>query len=406
MSEKLSDLTIRLANESDTEAVVEIMTINFQDAEFVSWVAEDPNERKRVLKDYFRLLMRVGLNKGTINIAECEDLGILGAAIWSPKGSMSEEDDIELMRFTGEHAPRFQMLGDTLAEHYPPTMYEHLIVISVHPKAQGRGAGGKLLSHRLNELDKMGMPAYLEATTRQSARGAYERAGFQPVGDPIRLPRGVQGFPMWRYPREPGDAPVAYTLDDEHDSGKIMQFGGHRWWVLSERDNKALLLCDHVLEKHCYHDKHEAVTWADCSLRHYMNNDFYNTFNAADKSRILETKLSNMNNPWFGTNGGRDTEDKIFILSIEEAALYLGDSGQFKNKNPDSKFFINDSFNGIRKAVSDDNLPSSWWLRTPGNDPRFASCVTIEGRIAVSGDFVNRDYFFIGGFRPAMWISL
>jgi len=141
-------------------------------------------------------------------------------------------------------------------------------------------------------------------------------------------------------------------------------------------------------------------------LRHYMNNEFYNTFSDADKSRILETKLSNMNNPWFGTNGGRDTEDKIFILSIDEAVRYLGDSGQFKNKNPDSKFFINDSFNGIRKAASDDDLPSSWWLRTPGNNPNFASCVTIEGRIAVSGDFVNRDYFFIGGFRPAMWIQL
>jgi len=286
-------------------------------------------------------------------------------------------------------------------------MYEHLVVISVHPKAHGRGAGGKLLSHRLNELDKIGMPAYLEATTRQSARGAYERAGFQPVGDPIRLPRGVQGFPMWRNPVEPGVKPAAYTLeDDHHGTDKVMLFGGYRWWILSSRDGRALLLCDHVIEKKCYHDKYEPVTWADCTLRSYMNETFYNTFSEEDKARIQETNLSNTYNPWFGTNGGRDTKDKIFILGIKDLVTYLGDSGQYKNKNPDSKFFINDRFNGIRKAVSDDNLPSSWWLRTPGSNPSFASCVTIEGRIAVSGDFVNRDYFFVGGFRPAMWISL
>ena len=406
MSEEVKNVTIRLATESDTEAVVEIMNINFKDAEFVAWVAEDPEERSKVFEDYFRLQMKVGLSKGTVNVAECPDLGILGAAIWNPKGSFGEEENEELMRFAGEHAPRFQMLGETLEEHYPPAMYEHLVVISVHPKAHGRGAGGKLISHRLNELDKMGMPAYLEATTRQSARGAYERAGFQPVGDPIRLPRGVQGFPMWRIPREPGDAPVAYTLDDENDTDKIMQFGGYRWWVLTVEDNKALLLCDHVIEKRCYHEKYEPTTWADSSLRIFMNSRFLGTFSDEEKKRILETDLSNKNNPWFGTNGGRDTADRVFILSIEEVVKYLGDSGQLANKNPDSKFFINDSFNGIRKAVSEDNLPSSWWLRTPGNNPSFASCVTIEGRIAVSGDFVNRDYFFIGGFRPAMWISL
>ncbi|MDR2599466.1 MAG: GNAT family N-acetyltransferase [Oscillospiraceae bacterium] len=406
MSQTIKDLTIRLANKDETEEIVEIMAINFMDAEFTAWLAENVDERIKVLKDYFRLLIRVGLNKGTLNVADCEDLGVLGAAIWYPKGSMGEEENDEIMRFAGSHAPRFQMLGDTLEEHYPPAMYEHLALICVHPKAQGRGAGGKLISHRLNELDKIGMPAYLEATTRQSARGAYERAGFQPVGDPIRLPRGVQAFPMWRNPQTPGETPVAYTLEDEYDTGKVMQFGNNRWWVLNVQDGKALLLCDHVLEKHCYHDKYEAVTWADCSLRHYMNNEFYNTFSDADKSRILETKLLNMNNPWFGTNGGRDTEDKIFILSIHEVVTYLGNSGQLNNRNPDSKFFINDSYNGIRKAVSDDNLPSSWWLRTPGNNPNFASCVTVEGRIAVSGDFVNRDYFFVGGFRPAMWISL
>jgi GNAT superfamily N-acetyltransferase len=407
MALNVSDITIRLGNEDDFEKVVEIMNTNFHDAPFFAWIADDPDERSKLTREFFKLHMKLGLTKGTVNIAECADQGVVGAAIWSPKGTLDAVANSEIQQFAGAYAPRFQLLVDTFQEHYPPaTTFEHLMWISVHPAVHGRGVGGKLLSYRLDELDRLGKPAYLEATTRLSARGAYERAGFQPIGEPIRLPRGVTGFPMWRNPRGPSDAPAAYRLEGDHETDKMTHFGGYRWWILDIRDGKALLLCDQVAEKRNYHERHEATTWADCSLRRYLNETFYTTFSEADRSRILETRLSNMNNPWFGTNGGRDTTDKIFILSIDEAVKYLGDSGQYKNKSPNSRYFINDDFNDVRKSVSSDSLPSSWWLRSPGNNPDFASCVTVEGRIAVSGDFVNRDYFFVGGFRPAIWISM
>ena len=407
MSVNVSDITIRTANEGDITTVVELMNSNFPDTPFFQWTIESPEQRAQVTKEFFKVHMDLGLKKGTVNIAECKDMGVVGAAIWCPKGALDTEANSRLQKSAGKHAPRFQLLIDTFQEHYPPAAtFEHLMWISVDPNCHGRGVGGKLLRHRLNELDQKGIPAYLEATTRQSARGAYERAGFQPIGDPIRLPRGVEAFPMWRPPQLQDKTPVAFDIEDINDTTKTMFFGGHRWWVLDVTDGKALLLCDHVVEKKSYHDNYEPVTWADCALRRHLNDSFFNAFNETDKTRILDTLVSNANNPWFGTNGGRDTTDKVFILSIEEVVKYLGDSGQCKNKNPDSNFFINDKFNNVRKSVSDDNLPSSWWLRSPGSNPGFAACVTIEGRITVSGDFVNRDYFFAGGYRPAMWISI
>jgi hypothetical protein len=211
---------------------------------------------------------------------------------------------------------------------------------------------------------------------------------------------------MWRNACEPGTTPIVCGIADEHKEDKVMHFGGYVWRVLDIQDDKALLLCEQVVEKQSYHEQYEPVTWADCTLRRYLNEHFYNNFNETDRRRILETRLPNSNNPWFGTNGGRDTTDRIFILSIDEVVKYLGDSGQCRNKNPESKYYINDKFNGVRTTRSSDDLPSSWWLRSPGNNPNFAACVTVEGRIAVSGDFVNRDYFFVGGFRPAMWINI
>jgi len=407
MSQDVGEITIRLANESDFEPVVELMNSNFPDTPFFAWTMDDPEARAGVTKEFFRVHMRLGLDKGTVNIAECSEMGLAGAAIWCPKGALDAEANAKIQKAAGAASPRFQLLVDTFQEHYPPAAtFEHLMWISVNPNIHGKGVGGKLLKHRLRELDEKGIPAYLEATTRQSARGAYERAGFQPIGEPVRLPRGVQAFPMWRYPKEASvDIPVL-DIDDVHDEDKAMYFGGHRWWILEVKDNKALLLCDSVIDKKCYHDTYEDITWADCTLRKFLNEDFYNTISESDRSRILETQLQNKNNPWFGTNGGRDTTDKIFLLGIDEVVKYFGDSGQLKEKNPNSTYFINDNFNSIRASVNEDNLASSWWLRTPGNNPKFAVCVTIEGRIAVSGDFVNRDYFFVGGYRPAMWITL
>ena len=51
-------------------------------------------------------------------------------------------------------------------------------------------------------------------------------------------------------------------------------------------------------------------------------------------------------------------------------------------------------------------VASGWWLRTAGNNPSLAVNVSSDGRIAVSGDFVNRCNETHGGLRPALWLQL
>jgi len=76
-------------------------------------------------------------------------------------------------------------------------------------------------------------------------------------------------------------------------------------------------------------------------------------------------------------------------------------------KNPKGRLYIDDIYNKDRKATLADGSPSRWLLRSPGSSQDFVAVVTIEGKILVSGDFVNRQSgeLFKVGIRPAMWIN-
>jgi hypothetical protein len=148
-----------------------------------------------------------------------------------------------------------------------------------------------------------------------------------------------------------------------------------------------------------------------CSVRQYLNGEFLNSFSAVDKARIALVTNTNPNNPWFGTAGGEDTDDYIFLLSLDEVVRYFGDSGQLANGNPNSDFWINDQFNDARIAFCTDtaccNASSTWghwwWLRSPGIYSYRAACVDNYGYVYVDGFFVD---FYIGGVRPALWLEM
>lgn len=159
-----------------------------------------------------------------------------------------------------------------------------------------------------------------------------------------------------------------YVIED----GKTFLFGKYngeeiKWRVLKKENNKALLISEKILCEREYNEKLVAVTWRTCSLRSWLNNDFYSsTFDAFEQNDILNTKIN------------ETTEDKIFLLSVDEAKKY------FKNDN--------------------DRMSNSWyWLRTSGT--RGDSCaayVSYNGSIREYG----RDVSISLGVRPALWINL
>ena len=183
--------------------------------------------------------------------------------------------------------------------------------------------------------------------------------------------------------------------------GSILSFANIDWRVLAVEDDKALLISDKILEKRKYNNGFTlGMTWEKCTLRKYLNGEFYNSL-GEDKSKIAETKNSNPGNQWYKTHGGNATTDKIFLLGIEEAVKYFGDSGQLNNRPTIISNFIDDKYNSARTAKYK-NEASWWWLRSPGGNTNFAARVYDDGRVFVFGNFVAYDY---GGVRPAMWVN-
>ncbi len=154
-----------------------------------------------------------------------------------------------------------------------------------------------------------------------------------------------------------------------------------RWKVLKIQDGKAFIITtDIVRKKTLYHKPGGKITWSNCTLRKWLNNEFINGyFSQEERSRILPCALNNDDNPKYGTQGGAPTNDKVFLLSIDEAETLFAD-----------------------QQARTQNDGDGWWLRSPGKDSSYAAYVSNNGWISVTGNGVNGEV----GVRPALWINL
>lgn len=108
----------------------------------------------------------------------------LGAALWLAPGV--EPDPEPLMAYLeATLAPdrRDAMLAglEIQGRLHPHEPLWHLPFVGVLAEGRDRGIGAALLAHGLARADRDGLPAYLEATSRRSAR-LYLRFGFVPIG--------------------------------------------------------------------------------------------------------------------------------------------------------------------------------------------------------------------------------
>ena len=176
---------------------------------------------------------------------------------------------------------------------------------------------------------------------------------------------------------------------------EYITFAGREWIVLERNAGRALVISKDILFQRQYHTSNVSITWENSSIRAYLNGEFYNSFSAADRNRIVEVTNTNENNQYYGTNGGSSTQDRIFLLSFKEVVKYFGDSGK-------RGYWINDQYNSIRIATYNGSA-SCWWLRSPGYYTNYACYVSDDGYIGLSGNNVNNTS---GGVRPALWLNL
>ena len=207
--------------------------------------------------------------------------------------------------------------------------------------------------------------------------------------------------------RRDDDPPAGVNYPDAAAvEGDLVWFGALSWMVLEVKNGQALLLCEKLVDFRPYRYSDEPPdTWAESGVREWLNGAFYNgTFTDEEMAQIVETNLVNDDNQWFDTDGGADTADSVFLLSIEEVVRYFGDSGKLGNHTDRDVWIIYDDYNAGRVAqYIDAEVFIWWWLRSPGMNYTYAATVSIDGSINMSGDYVVSGG---GGVRPAIWILL
>ncbi len=182
------------------------------------------------------------------------------------------------------------------------------------------------------------------------------------------------------------------------------------WMVLTVEGDRALLLSQYGLDGQCYHENaKEPVTWEDCFLRGWLNEDFFQAaFHPEEQRQILTVTNENPDNLRYETEGGNDTEDRVFALSGEEVERYLAVPGTNEPLWAYATPYA--AAQGVYVEEGENNGYSPWWLRSPGkynehNDGWFcASYVDYRpGDISVGGYAADSNSRAV---RPAIWVMM
>ena len=200
----------------------------------------------------------------------------------------------------------------------------------------------------------------------------------------------------------------SYQSDHGYTTGNNYYFRWEpiEWQVLDKESDGVYVMSKTLLDSQAYHNYYEeAVTWEKCSLREWLNEDFYTAaFSKNEKAKIILYTHRNDTGYSGGGRVGPNTTDNLWVLSYFEAKnSFYGFNYDESNQDEARRAQGTDYARSQGLFVSDYNSCSYWWLRSPGMYLIDASCVSDLGNY----DYVARDRTFTCyGVRPAFKLSL
>ena len=153
------------------------------------------------------------------------------------------------------------------------------------------------------------------------------------------------------------------------EPGDTVDFGGFTWIVAGKEDTELTLVLktissDGVFGPAAYEAEQKETTWAESSLRQYLNTEALEEFAPAEQAAMIARPYTPCDNPSYGTSGGSASEDLLRIPDIEEAQSFLDD----------------ELFSAPGADV---------WLSSPGHDGGSAAFLTKGGSVMEYGNDVS-----------------
>ena len=215
------------------------------------------------------------------------------------------------------------------------------------------------------------------------------------------------------------------TYEQSSDGSGGYNLDPIKWRVLFNASGQLFLLADQNLDVFQYHTENESVTWETSTMRSWLNgygassntggdngtdytgdNFLDAAFSAKEQNAIVKTAVVNDDNKDdnYGTNGdgGNDTNDRIFLLSIAEA-----DNRSYFPKGSNSRFSANTVYvadgGKLGSYMYEGGETDRWWLRSPGFNNSMAAFIEDDGGDVYEGNPVNNK---TAAVRPAFNLNL
>lgn len=194
----------------------------------------------------------------------------------------------------------------------------------------------------------------------------------------------------------------ACSGDSFVDVGDYVKFGNYpqnsesakepiEWLVLEVNEKEALLISRYGFDCKLYHHERVSMTWEQCDLRKWLNQDFLKVaFTEEEQRRIKLSEVVNDDNREYSTRGGINTHDRVFCLSLAEAERYFKNDGE-RRCQPTAHARTQGTW-------VDNGNGCCWWLRSPGDFQDYASLVDSDGAFYPNGGVDGDDL----AVRPAL----
>jgi len=167
--------------------------------------------------------------------------------------------------------------------------------------------------------------------------------------------------------------------------GDTVTYGSAKWLVADRTEgtdgtDKLLLVRKKpVKAKTVYQTAGQEAIWERSELRAWLNRNFYeNCFSSYEREAVLAAEVTTPANSVYGTDGGGQTRDYVFLLDETEADRY-------------------------QKLLALKDNQRAWWLRTPGKAPDSAAFVSADGIVMRYGYAADSKDLAV---RPAIWVGI
>ena len=199
------------------------------------------------------------------------------------------------------------------------------------------------------------------------------------------------------------------TSPEEADVGDVIVFGSYEqdndisdgkeaieWVVLEKNGDSLLVISRYALDGRVYDESYlGGITWDTCSLRRWLNNGFLNeAFSQTEQMKIEESSVETAVISEGVNMGSRESKDRVFILSTEEAQQYLTE----ELKKCEATAYAAEQDVYISKFTG----YCRWWTRTSVSGSNDAAFVDSEGSL----DSGYSSTYSSNAVRPAMRIRI